>query len=162
MYQSVHQERQGDDMKTIGEQIIESFRGGVSAIQNDQPMRGAVWCRECGRRLVVNATKCLREGWPKCCDHIQCESPARINSARPGRDPMKCMKCGSDCRVPTGATGVLCRACKLRDRLADEIAQDLWNRYGLMDGTIQCDKNDVIDAVIAVLRSADCIVSEET
>lgn len=30
-------------------------------------MRGRVWCGRCGQTRQVDAARCLREGWPKCC-----------------------------------------------------------------------------------------------
>ncbi|MCD0415668.1 hypothetical protein LOC51_00440 [Rubrivivax sp. JA1024] len=30
-------------------------------------LNGKVWCPSCGRSRVVDAARCLREGWPKCC-----------------------------------------------------------------------------------------------
>jgi len=36
-------------------------------IRNARPLRGWVWCRNCMRRQRVNATRCLKHGWPKCC-----------------------------------------------------------------------------------------------
>lgn len=31
-------------------------------------MRGRVWCGRCGKTRAVDAARCLREGWPKCCE----------------------------------------------------------------------------------------------
>lgn len=30
-------------------------------------MSGKVWCGRCGRARDVDAAKCLRDGWPRCC-----------------------------------------------------------------------------------------------
>ena len=30
-------------------------------------LNGKVWCARCGRPRQVDAAKCLRDGWPKCC-----------------------------------------------------------------------------------------------
>jgi hypothetical protein len=30
-------------------------------------LRGVVWCGRCGRSRNVDAARCLRDGWPKCC-----------------------------------------------------------------------------------------------
>lgn len=30
-------------------------------------LNGIVWCSRCGHSRKVDAAKCLREGWPKCC-----------------------------------------------------------------------------------------------
>lgn len=34
-----------------------------------------VWCRQCGRVEGVDATNCLRHGWPKCCGYTQTIDP---------------------------------------------------------------------------------------
>lgn len=38
-------------------------------IRNSDPKlaRGQVWCRECGHTQKVDASRCMAEGWPKCC-----------------------------------------------------------------------------------------------
>jgi hypothetical protein len=38
---------------------------GVLADAIGNPDR--VWCRECGRSEAVDAARCFRDGWPKCC-----------------------------------------------------------------------------------------------
>ena len=30
-------------------------------------LNGVVWCSRCRRSRTVDAAKCLRDGWPKCC-----------------------------------------------------------------------------------------------
>lgn len=30
-------------------------------------LNGIVWCSRCRRSRIVDAAKCLRDGWPKCC-----------------------------------------------------------------------------------------------
>lgn len=30
-------------------------------------MSGLVWCSRCRKSRTVDAARCLREGWPKCC-----------------------------------------------------------------------------------------------
>lgn len=30
--------------------------------------RGKVWCKKCGKEQKVDSGKCLRSGWPECCD----------------------------------------------------------------------------------------------
>ncbi len=30
-------------------------------------LNGKVWCTRCRRMRTVDAAKCLRDGWPKCC-----------------------------------------------------------------------------------------------
>lgn len=30
-------------------------------------LSGKVWCGRCGKSRTVDAARCLREGWPKCC-----------------------------------------------------------------------------------------------
>lgn len=30
-------------------------------------LNGIVWCSRCGKSRKVDAARCLREGWPKCC-----------------------------------------------------------------------------------------------
>lgn len=37
---------------------------------NSKLARGRVWCHNCGASRKVDAAKCLRRGWPKCCGEI--------------------------------------------------------------------------------------------
>jgi hypothetical protein len=42
-------------------------------------MRGIVWCGRCGRSRTVDAARCLREGWPKCCaGTMSIDKPAEV------------------------------------------------------------------------------------
>jgi hypothetical protein len=31
-------------------------------------LNGVVWCRHCQKSRTVDPARCLREGWPKCCE----------------------------------------------------------------------------------------------
>lgn len=42
-------------------------------------LAGKVWCGRCGRPRTVDAAKCLRDGWPKCCGTtVSIEKPAEV------------------------------------------------------------------------------------
>lgn len=42
-------------------------------------INGIVWCRHCGRSRKVDAAKCLRDGWPKCCEGtMRIDKPAKV------------------------------------------------------------------------------------
>lgn len=42
-------------------------------------MRGIVWCGRCRKSRTVDAARCLREGWPKCCNGtMSIEAPAPV------------------------------------------------------------------------------------
>lgn len=41
-------------------------------------LAGIVWCSRCGTSRNVDAARCLREGWPKCCSGTMgLEKPAK-------------------------------------------------------------------------------------
>jgi len=43
-------------------------------------LNGVVWCARCRRSRKVDAAKCLREGWPKCCSATMgLEKPQEVN-----------------------------------------------------------------------------------
>jgi predicted RNA-binding Zn-ribbon protein involved in translation (DUF1610 family) len=27
-------------------------------------------CAKCGKRVIINISDCLRDGWPLCCEHV--------------------------------------------------------------------------------------------
>ena len=35
--------------------------------ENDKLKRNKVWCKKCGRSVLVNSYDCLQNGWPRCC-----------------------------------------------------------------------------------------------
>jgi hypothetical protein len=39
-------------------------------------LAGTVWCGRCGKSRHVDAARCLREGWPKCCSATMGLQPA--------------------------------------------------------------------------------------
>lgn len=78
-------------METIGKKIIEALEGGLSAMQNGDPLRGWVCCRDCGRRKQVNATECMQSGWPKCCG-------CTMTIDLPSKDCAKCVHREEDWR----------------------------------------------------------------
>jgi hypothetical protein len=42
-------------------------------------MNGIVWCRHCHKSRTVDAARCLREGWPKCCQRtMSIDKPAEV------------------------------------------------------------------------------------
>jgi len=54
-----------------GNDFIKRASGIHQKIVNDVPQLkyGKVWCRTCGKMLLVNSAKCLSSGWPKCCGY---------------------------------------------------------------------------------------------
>lgn len=42
-------------------------------------LAGLVWCGRCGKSRSVDAARCLREGWPKCCESTMgLDKPAAV------------------------------------------------------------------------------------
>lgn len=42
-------------------------------------LRGVVWCGRCGRSRAVDAARCLRDGWPRCCSiTMSIDKPAEV------------------------------------------------------------------------------------
>lgn len=41
----------------------------MNIMEIPQLKRGIVWCTTCGRSQVVNASECMKIGWPICCGH---------------------------------------------------------------------------------------------
>ena len=63
---------------------IASVLGIHDKIVEDVPAlkRGKVWCRTCGAERDVDASHCLRNGWPKCCGHTMSIDPPTIEEPR--------------------------------------------------------------------------------
>lgn len=39
-------------------------------------VRGRIWCTSCGATQTVDVAKCLRTGWPECCEEtMSLDSP---------------------------------------------------------------------------------------
>lgn len=44
-------------------------------------LAGMVWCSRCGTSRQVDAARCLREGWPKCCGAtVSIDKPAEVKT----------------------------------------------------------------------------------
>lgn len=43
-------------------------------------IEGLVVCSRCGKRRKVDAARCLREGWPKCCSGTMSLHPAKVDN----------------------------------------------------------------------------------
>ena len=46
-------------------------------------LNGKVFCARCGRSRQVDAAKCLRDGWPKCCGATVSLAPATAKTSVP-------------------------------------------------------------------------------
>lgn len=67
---------------------LELFAAGVArhqklydtiAASHPSLLAGIVWCGRCSRSRTVDAARCLREGWPKCCESTMgLEKPAEV------------------------------------------------------------------------------------
>lgn len=44
-------------------------------------LNGKVFCGRCGQARQVDAAKCLRDGWPKCCGCTMKLAPAEANQS---------------------------------------------------------------------------------
>lgn len=42
-------------------------------------LNGKVICSRCSKTRLVDAAKCLRDGWPKCCGATVSLAPAKAN-----------------------------------------------------------------------------------
>jgi hypothetical protein len=43
-------------------------------------LNGKVYCARCGKARQVDAARCLREGWPKCCGATVSLAPAKADN----------------------------------------------------------------------------------
>lgn len=58
----------------------------AKAAAHPKMIRGKVWCRRCGAEKLVNAAKCLVDGWPVCCGHtMTIDSPVERAAHAPYR-----------------------------------------------------------------------------
>lgn len=67
---------------------LELFAAGVAmhrtlydtiAASHPSLFNGLVWCRHCRTTRTVDAARCLREGWPKCCSAtMSIDKPAEV------------------------------------------------------------------------------------
>ncbi|MGY3393403.1 hypothetical protein ACVWW6_005994 [Bradyrhizobium sp. USDA 3311] len=44
-------------------------------------LNGKVFCARCGKPRQVDAAKCLRDGWPKCCGCSMSLAPAEASNS---------------------------------------------------------------------------------
>ena len=56
-------------MTTTIDSIFTRHQALYETIAKSHPslLAGKVWCGRCGRSRMVDAARCLRDGWPKCC-----------------------------------------------------------------------------------------------
>jgi len=67
---------------------LEDFAKGIArhqslydtiAASHPSLLNGEVWCRRCGTKRTVDAARCLRDGWPKCCGAtVSIDKPAGV------------------------------------------------------------------------------------
>ena len=48
--------------------------------------RGQVWCKRCGKTARVDSARCLRQGWPECCNEtMTIDAPSERKGVDNGR-----------------------------------------------------------------------------
>lgn len=44
-------------------------------------LAGVVWCSRCSKSRTVDAAKCLRDGWPRCCGvTVSIDKPTEVKA----------------------------------------------------------------------------------